>query len=115
MANVYSDEAVAELRQMFREFESRMRNTLGPRARYNGSTSQIREGILDDALAVSTGSGQTESTATMSIWTGVGDDWADSDDNLTVTNRSDDTSASSGVYISVYRINGEWRPIWVDC
>ena len=115
MANVFSDEAVAELQQMFRDFQSRTRNTPGHRARYSNSPSQMREGILDGALAVSTGSGQTESTATMSIWTGEGADWADSGDNLTVTNRSDDTSASSGVYISVYRINGEWRPIWVDC
>ena len=115
MPSVFSDEAVAELQQMFREFQSRTRNTPGPRARYSNSPSQIREGILDGALTASTSSGETETTATLSIWTGEGADWADSGDNLTVTNRSDDTSADSGVYLQVYRINGEWRPVWVDC
>ena len=115
MANVFSDEAVAELQRMFREFASRQRNTRGHRARYSNSPMQVKEGILDGSLAASSSSGQTETTATLSIWTGEGANWADSTDNLTVTNRSDDTSASSGAYLAVYRINNEWRPMWVDC
>lgn len=115
MASLLSDEARDELFQLFREFQNRTRNERGHRATYFNSPMQVKEGILDGALSASSSSGQTEATATLSVWTGEGDDWADSDDNVTVTNRSDDTSASSGVYLAVYRINGEWRPMWVDC
>lgn len=34
---------------------------------------------------------------------------------ITVTNRSLDSSGLSGDYIIVAQINGEWRPIWIDC
>lgn len=117
MADSYllSGMAKEQLFQLFREFDARVRNEPGHRATFFNSPMQVKEGILDGALSASTSSGQTETTATLSVWTGVGADWADSTDNITVTNRSDDTSANSGVYLAVYRINGEWRPMWVDC
>lgn len=34
---------------------------------------------------------------------------------VTITNRSTSTAAESGTYIQWTRINGENRPVWVDC
>ncbi len=80
-----------------------------------GAGLTIKEGFLDDALGMSTGTGGGEATANLSVYTGTGDDWEDSGETITVTNRSDDLTADAGTYVIAARINGEWRPIWVDC
>lgn len=78
----------------------------------NNRPFQIIEGILDGDLAKSTSSGQTETTATLSVWRGSGASWQDTGTNITVTNRSDTYSAKSGEYLQVYETeSGEFRPL----
>lgn len=74
-------------------------------------SQEIIEGILDGDLAAATDSGETETTATLSVWAGEGADWADTGQNVTVTNRSTGLSASTGDYMQAIEISGEWRPL----
>lgn len=76
------------------------------------SSSFIIEGVLDDDLNPSTNDGSTETTATLSIYSGEGDDWGDSGENIQVTNRDDGFSAKSGERLVVWATpDQEYRPL----
>ena len=64
MANVFSDEAVAELKQMFQEFQARTRNTRGHRATYfNTPTNR--------SLAKTTVAHNKGASATIDLYSGT--------------------------------------------
>lgn len=71
----------------------------------------LLEGVLDEHLTPASVDGGTETTAEMSVYTGMGDGWGDSGRDVTVTNRSAGFFGLEGQLIQVVRINGEWRPL----
>lgn len=70
---------------------------------------QMKEGILDGALAVG-------GSATLSIYTKDQSNWADSGENLTVEwPTGQGIAVDSGKYLRVVRMNGAWRPATGVC
>ena len=68
--------------------------------------------ILDGDLDPSTGDGANESTATLSVYEGAGAEWADSGDDVTVTNRDDGFCGKAGEYLIAVKLgSGEYRPL----
>lgn len=81
-----------------------------------GGGLRVKEGVLaTGGFGQSTGGGTAEATGTLNVYKGSGNDWADSGDTVTVTNRDDTLNGPEGAYCIAARINGEWRPIWVGC
>lgn len=75
------------------------------------------EGLLTSAITPATNGGQTSTTAQLQVYRGRGDDeWAISDGEIvTLTIRSTKLVAPIGTYVQATEINGEMKPIWVDC
>lgn len=82
------------------------------------SSPVILEGYLTEDLDVyPSGNPPSGTTANMDVYRydPRNNVFEDSGEDITVTNRSQSLSASSGVYIQVRRIGNEYRPFWVDC
>ncbi len=110
--------ALEQVRAVVRDFESRLntRMRLQQRRVIGASGVSVVEGYLDGALAASSGSGTTATTATLSKWrVNTEGTWEDTGDNVTVTNRDDTLSGGISDFCIALKINGEWRPIWVEC
>ncbi len=79
-------------------------------------SNDIREGVLDGALAPATAAKTGQTTATLSVYTEDASGVHDSGDNVTVTNRMTEVATIvAGTWMVVHRLNGEWRPIAADC
>lgn len=116
MGGVIPDEdAFERTKKAVHHFEGTYRNRVlvgTKKVIRRGRGTDIVEGILDGALTRSSNSGQTESTATLSVWKGKGDNWADTGDDVTVTNRHDYFEAKVGDYLICAKLSGEYRPIF---
>ena len=73
----------------------------------SGGGNAVVEGRLAGGLA-------SFGTATLNVYTGTGGAWANSGSTVTVKDRAGWTG-STGSYCMAEYINGEWRPIVVDC
>lgn len=72
--------------------------------------------VLDGDLAAAADKATSPATATGSVWQKDSDgDLVDSGSNITVTNRFENVSISSGTQVKVEWIVGEWQPYAADC
>lgn len=114
--NLLSDEAVAQVREVVLRVLGSPSGGRNDRPVPPVFGTELREGVLAGDLDAATSTLTGASTATLTVYRGDGaGDLESAGYTITVTNRSPDLSAASGVYCIVARINGEWRPIWVDC
>jgi len=81
---------------------------------WSGQPLMAVEGKLDGNLA-SAGNAESETTAIVSVYGGIGVSWADTGRNITGTNRSTDLSGETGAFTILISLNGEWRFLGIDC
>jgi len=112
--NALSDAAIAQIKQLFRDFYAEIRQgVMRPTAR---NQQQRVMAVLDAELAAATDKSNSPATATASVWTkNSSGNLADSGDNITVTNRFEQVAMSSGTLIKCEFILGEWQPYAADC
>ncbi len=74
------------------------------------------QGKLDGDLAAATAFSNSPATATMSVWAkNSSGNMVDTTRNITVTNRFEGTSLSSGTIVKAEWIDGEWQVYAADC
>lgn len=83
-----------------------------------------RRGTIFDAVLtedLDAGALDAPTTANANLWHPDPDDtdeppvYVESDEEITVVNRSVSLSGASGTYVMVTRVANEWRCIWADC
>jgi hypothetical protein len=112
--NVLSDEAVAQVRRLMRDFYAeRQQGSVRPGGR--GRQRNV-VAVLDGPLAAAADKSSSPSTATASVWTKNGSgNLADTGSNITVVNRFENIELASGTLIKCEWILGEWQPYAADC
>ncbi len=107
MANLFSDEAVAQIQQMFREFTSRQRNTGGQRGTYFNSPNNRR-------LGKTTTSHAKGSTETVDIYSGA-TKGSESTTGVTVEAYNRFADIATGKWVFVVFIDGGWELFAGEC
>lgn len=112
--NILSDEAMAQLRRMFRDFYAEIRQMM-PRPGGRNVQQNVQV-VLDGDLAAAADKSTSPGTATGSVWTlNSSGNLSDSGNNITVVNRFENIAIGSGTLIKCEWIGGEWQPYSADC
>jgi hypothetical protein len=112
--NVLSDEAVAQIRRLMRDFYAeRQQGSVRPGGR--GSQRNVMA-VLDDDLLPADPRESNTATAEASVY-GVDSngDLVDMGTTITVVNRFEQISIGADTLIKCEWINGEWQPYAADC
>lgn len=114
--HLLSDAALAQVREVVRRVLGQASNGRGHRGVPPVREGDLREGVLAGPLAAATNILTGATTATLTVYRGDGaGDLESAGYSIELTNRSLDLAGSTGVYAIARRLNGEWRPIWIDC
>lgn len=107
MPGVFSDEAVTEIKQMFREFQSRQRNTPGHRATYFNTSTNRR-------LGKTTTTHDKGNTETVDFYSGS-TKGSESTTGVSVEAYNRFADLASGKWVFVEFINGGWECYSAEC
>ena len=113
---ILTEEGFEDLRRMYHAYMRDTANMQHPqrfrRVSQGIKNNTILEGLLDADLDAPADI-DTEETATLSVWRGnyQSGTWADTNEDVEVTNRDPGFSTSAGEYLAVTRMGGEWRPL----
>ena len=114
--HLLSDAALIQVREVVRRVLGQASNGRGHRGVPPVREGDLREGVLAGDLAAATNILTGATTATLTVYRGDGaGDLESAGYSIELTNRSLDLAGSTGVYAIARRLNGEWRPIWIDC
>jgi hypothetical protein len=112
--NVLSDEAVAQIRRLMRDFYAeRQQGQVRPGGR--GSQRNVMA-LLDEDLFAADNQISEPATAQASVQgIDVDDDLYDTGQTITVVNRFENIAVPADTLIKCEWINGEWQPYAADC
>lgn len=114
--SVFGPAAVEQMKEIARRVLGEARGGRSDRGVPPVSDAELVEGFLDAALGPATNTLTGPTTANLSVYRGDGSgNLEDTGQTVLITNRSTSLDAVSGAYCVAGRLNGEWRPVWVDC